>query len=105
MTIALKTLIRQFSTVACSRRIGGFTSSQRTIGVLLINCSRSGMFYCGCGMFHCTQWYVACLVKSPIKARQACVENYNATFPTLQWFHIFEHFEHVVTTKHNSRAE
>ena len=55
MTIALKTLIRQFSTVACSRRIGGFTSSQRIIGVLLINCSRSGMFYC-------VLWYVSLYV-------------------------------------------
>ena len=55
MTIALKTLIRQFSTVACSRRIGGFTSSQRIIGVFLINCSRSGMFYC-------VLWYVSLYV-------------------------------------------
>ena len=35
--------------------IGGFTSSKRTIGVLLMNCSRSGMFYC-------LLWYVSLYV-------------------------------------------
>ena len=37
------------------KAIGGFTSSQRTIGVLLINCSLSGMFYC-------VLWYVSLFV-------------------------------------------
>ena len=46
------TLTAVIPLLAVSRHpIDLFSSSQRTIGVLLINCSRSGMFYC-------TLWYV-----------------------------------------------
>ena len=48
-------LFLDFQYRAVEGLIGGFTSSQHTIGVLLINCSRSGMFYY-------VLWYVSLFV-------------------------------------------